>query len=272
MLLSNYHTHSKFCDGNTFLEPMVQKAIELGFSELGFSSHAPYKHKECCLMKIEDVEEYFSEIKRLKSKYKSEINVLTGFEIDHISGHENYDWFNSPELDYTLGSVHYIYKKSLDYFFTVDTDQKRFRTDLNRIYSGNIQGLIKDYYFSIREMVRNFKPDILGHMDIVKKFNLSGGYFSEESAWYKDEIEKTLEDIKTSGTIIEINTRGYYRGWTKEFYPSNWIINKCIDLNIPMIINVDAHDPIHLKKGVDCIREVIDYDALKPFLLDSLAL
>ncbi len=268
MLSSNYHTHSKFCDGCTEPELVVIKAIELEYKELGFSSHAPYKNDECSIMKIDIVENYFSEINRLKNKYKSDIQILTGLEIDHISGHENYDWFNSPELDYTLGSVHFVYNKTLGHFISIDEKPEKFIKEIENIYDGNVQNLIHDYYHTIREMVLKYAPDILGHMDIIKKFNQKLHFFDEDTTWYKDEIIETLDAIKTSGTIVEINTRGYYRGWTREFYPSNWIIEKCVDLKIPMIINVDAHHPNHLKEGFDCISKVIDYDALKPSLLE----
>ena len=36
----NYHTHTKYCDGKNTPDEMVQRAIELGFTHLGFSEHS----------------------------------------------------------------------------------------------------------------------------------------------------------------------------------------------------------------------------------------
>lgn len=260
MLSSNYHTHSRYCDGSSAPEDYVLKALELGYSELGFSSHAPCLNPDCSIMKLDLLEEYLSEIEDLKTRYRDRISILTGMEIDHISGHRNHDWFHSPRLDYTLGSVHFLYHRDTDYFISIDTNPGQFRTDMDRLYGGDIKKLVRDYYRSVIELVTNFSPDILGHLDIVKKFNKSGGYFDENESWYRNAVMETLEAIKPSSTVVEVNTRGYYRGWTSEFYPSNWIIEQCSRFSIPMIINVDAHEPGHLKEGVDCIQDILGND------------
>ena len=41
MILSNYHSHSTFCDGRSSMEEFVKFAIAKGVKRYGFSSHAP---------------------------------------------------------------------------------------------------------------------------------------------------------------------------------------------------------------------------------------
>lgn len=41
MFYSNAHTHSTWCDGKDTLEDMAQAAIDLGFTDLGFTCHSP---------------------------------------------------------------------------------------------------------------------------------------------------------------------------------------------------------------------------------------
>ena len=36
---TNFHTHTKWCDGKNTPEEMIASAIEKGFDRLGFSSH-----------------------------------------------------------------------------------------------------------------------------------------------------------------------------------------------------------------------------------------
>ena len=47
--LSNYHTHTAFCDGRDEPEAIVREAIRLGCPELGFSGHSHVPFDDCCL-------------------------------------------------------------------------------------------------------------------------------------------------------------------------------------------------------------------------------
>ena len=78
MLRANYHTHTVMCDGSNTAEEMVQQAISLGFEHLGFSGHMdPDIHM--------DIQSYCREIRRLQNKYKDQIDILMGVELDpHI--------------------------------------------------------------------------------------------------------------------------------------------------------------------------------------------
>ncbi len=69
-MLYNYHTHTVFCDGKDTPEEMVKKAIELGFSELGFSGHAYVACDEESNMLRDGTKQYKAEVKQLKEKYK----------------------------------------------------------------------------------------------------------------------------------------------------------------------------------------------------------
>ena len=55
-MISNFHTHTTFCDGTGTPEQMVVSAIEKGFDVLGFSSHSDM---------VRDIGAYKAEIRRL---------------------------------------------------------------------------------------------------------------------------------------------------------------------------------------------------------------
>ena len=85
MILSNFHTHTSFCDGKDSAEELVLRAIELGCSEIGFSGHSFVEFdKECC-MSITGCEEYKKEIIALREKYADKIKILLGVEQDIYS-------------------------------------------------------------------------------------------------------------------------------------------------------------------------------------------
>ena len=47
--LTNYHSHSLYCDGRANMEDFVRFALSEGFTSYGFSSHAPRHYKIFCV-------------------------------------------------------------------------------------------------------------------------------------------------------------------------------------------------------------------------------
>jgi histidinol-phosphatase (PHP family) len=84
----------------------------------------------------------------------------------------------------------------------------------------------------------DFSFDIVSHFDLPKKYNKH----PEDPELIADYIDKTLELIKKKNLTIEINTSGW-RKEVKEQYPSKEIIKKMYDLDIPILLGSDAHQP-----------------------------
>ena len=77
MLRGNFHTHTVFCDGADTAQAMVEQALALGFTHLGFSGHMdPDIHM--------DLEAYDAEIRRLQEAYRDRIEILRGVELDGL--------------------------------------------------------------------------------------------------------------------------------------------------------------------------------------------
>ncbi|MBK1810529.1 histidinol-phosphatase HisJ [Clostridium sp. YIM B02505] len=243
MDLFNYHMHNYYCDGKGEPEDYVKRAIELGFKAIGFSSHAPVDIPNEWTMRQEDLSKYVEEIIGLKEKYKGKIEIYLGLEIDYIKdfmgpGDEIYK--NIP-LDYCIGSVHFMPIKDTGEYLTVDYTEAELRNIIEKGYDGDSYKFVEAYYGFIREMAATSKPDIVGHLDLIKKFNKNNLFFREDDSRYVEQIEKTLKVIKENDLIVEVNTGGVTRGYISEYYPSEWIIKRCKELSIPMSINSDAH-------------------------------
>ena len=110
------------------------------------------------------------------------------------------------------------------------------------------------------EMVHTQKPDILGHLDLVRKFNKDRKYFDENTDWYNRKINHVLDEIAETDTIIEINTGGISRGWTETPYPSIPILKKILDRNIPITISSDVHAveniDFYFKESINMIKNI----------------
>ena len=77
-MLQNLHTHTKYCDGRDTPVEMAERAIELGFSSLGFSSHANTRFSDTCEL-LYNVDAYVEEIKRIRSVYEGRLKILSDF-------------------------------------------------------------------------------------------------------------------------------------------------------------------------------------------------
>ncbi|NQU99941.1 MAG: histidinol-phosphatase HisJ [Parcubacteria group bacterium] len=259
MKLTNYHTHSKYSDGKSSLEEHVQKAIDLKMHSLGFSDHAPFESSTLPWhMKESLLNSYLNEAERLKEKYRDKLDLYTGLEIDYIEGMNRLAEFKN--LDYKIGSVHYLGRFKNEEYYGFDHNKEGFEKGLEKIYSGDIKKLVKTYYETTSKMLLEDKPDIVGHVDLIKKFNKGNIYFNENEKWYREEIYKCLNVLAKSGCIMEINTRGLYRGHIETFYPSSFIIKKAFELNIPVTISVDAHNIndlcLYFDEAVKMLKEI----------------
>lgn len=257
-----YHTHSEFCDGKMELEDYVKKAIEVGFKAIGFSGHAPIGIDQSWLMKESSLDNYINETLRLKEFYKDKIEIYLGLEIDYINGliGPKSEKFNRLNLDYNIGSVHFFKKTDEGEYLTVDGPIEEYEKLLNNVYQGDVRKFVGGYYENLREMVIIHKPDIIGHIDIIKKNNRENKFFNENENWYKEEIIKTLDLIAKTSSIVEVNTGGRARGFMKEFYPSNFILKECLNRGIKIMLNADAHHPNNInayyKEAIETLKDI----------------
>ena len=106
-------------------------------------------------------------------------------------------------------------------------------------------------YFAEVEKVAALKPDILAHIDLIKKLNAKGEFFDEESPRYKAAALKALQAAKDNDCLLEVNTGGVYRGYRKDFYPSAWMLEEWNKMGGKVIITSDSHDVSSLTFGFE---------------------
>lgn len=245
MHLSNYHTHCRFCDGKGEPEDYVKEGIKRGFSALGFSSHSPVPFETGWTMLPENLEPYVREINRLKASYAGQIQIYLGMEVDYLPGsvYPGMRDLEKYKLDYTLGSVHFVAGEGENKTYTVDSSHDQFELLFHREFRSDAPALGKRYFSLIRDMLEHHKPDILGHMDIVKLQNNRAFYFNEDDDWYVNEVLSTLETVARTGVFVEVNTGGWSRGKVDTTYPGLWVLRECRKRGVPLVLNSDTHTP-----------------------------
>jgi histidinol-phosphatase (PHP family) len=236
---TNFHTHSNYCDGKGELMDYVDEAKQLNMLSLGFSSHAPVPFPTKWCMKGEMLPAYLNAIDTIKIS-NPEIQIYKGMEVDFIPAVTSPNLFRD-KLDYTIGSVHFVDKLPDGTAWEIDGTHAVFLEGLSKIFKDNIQDAITRYFELTREMLTTACPSVVGHMDKIKIQNIGEKFFSETDTWYQHEVKKTIEAIRESGAIVEVNTRGIYQKKSLTTYPSPWILDLLKQKNIPVTISSDAH-------------------------------
>lgn len=250
-MLINHHAHTRFSDGRGEPEEYVLEAIRQGFTGYGFSDHAPIPLVDVGNMEMDLPQPYGIEIERLRKEYGNRIDLYKSLEVDYIPQVVN---VNSPHildagLDYTIGAVHYV-----DYLpdgqpWSFQRANPIFERGIETIFGGSARRMVERYFALIREMAETNPPDIVAHLDRVKKHNVGGKYWDEHSPWYRATLEATLDVIAAAGCVMEVNTRGIYLGETKDTYPTGWIVRLAHERGIPLQVNSDAHRSRHISGG-----------------------
>lgn len=265
-MLSNYHTHSLYCDGKATPRKMVEFAVAHGFAALGFSGHCPLPFENT--FSIRDYEGYCNEIRALKEEYRGRIDISLGLEIDYIPGmlEDFSSLVEKGKLEYTIGSVHLIpaegsVPKNSDDLWMIDGSRyQTYDEGLMKHYHGDIKRGVKAYFHQQKEMIVRNRPTIVGHPDKIAMHN-RGRYFSEEEPWYLDLAMETLSLIHENGLICELNTRGIYKGRHPDYYPARRLIQAMKQWRIPLMVSTDAHAPEDLlcTEGAYTFLHEIDY-------------
>lgn len=267
MYYSTIHTHTNYCDGNNTPEEMVLAAINKGMKTIGISTHGPLPFDVKWAVDDDKIQTYIDEINALKEKYKDKIDVLLGMELDYFIDTEfdHIDKSILKQLDYTIGSIHYLGRFDDGRPWTVDGSYDKLLSGINSSYDGDVKKAISDYYYHLSKMVEKYKPTVVGHMDLVKKNNKNNLLFNENEDWYKDSVCKCLDIIKDSDSVIEINTGAIARGYMTEQYPSRWILEEINSRKIPITINSDAH----LNDNIACKFDEM-YELAKELKIENL--
>lgn len=251
-MLIDYHTHHARC-GHAIgsLEEYVQRGIELGLSQLGLSDHMPLLHVDPAAyypemaMPMEELPRYVEEAFMLKEKYRGQIDVRVGLEGDYIEGWERQieDIIKAYPWDYVIGSVHFL----------GEWDVSDFRQVHN--WDGqDVFAVYERYYDAVAKAARTGFYDIMGHLDVIKRFG-----HRPDAALEAETVElerSTLTAVKAAGVAMELNASGLSKP-VAEMFPSRRILSSAVELSIPLTVGSDAHDPLKLGEHLDKARALL---------------
>ena len=227
------HTHTTFSDGRNTPEEMVCEAISRGFTVFGISDHSEAPFDPPGGMPEGSAPAYRDAVNSLKEKYRGQIDLRLGLEQDFFSP-------DSEDLyDYVIGSVHYIQHRGA--FFSVDDTPEIFSYGVERYFGGDYLKACECYYELVSEVAEKTGCSIIGHFDLISKFNEKNRFFDPEARRYKAAWTRALDKLIPLGIPFEVNTGAIYRGWTAFPYPSAEMIEYIRDRGGKLLLSSDAH-------------------------------
>ena len=111
---------------------------------------------------------------------------------------------------------------------------------IRECFAGDAKAFVCEYFRQQREMLK-FDFDILGHPDLVRKFNVRHPYFDETASWYVSQLEESALAIAASGKIVEVNTGAISRGWLDDAYPSPVFRKMLRERGVRFVLSSDSH-------------------------------
>ncbi len=227
------HTHTIYCDGTSTPEAMVRAAIEMGLGCLGFSGHGYAIYDTDCCMSLSNTEVYRAEIERLKRKYREYIRILCGVEQDYWSD------VDTSDFDYVIGSVHYVKKDGE--MLCVDNTPEIAKAAVDEHFGGDWYAFAEAYFATVADVVNKTRCQIIGHFDLVSKFNEKEWFFDEAHPRYVAAWQAALDRLLPCGVPFEINTGAMSRGWRTAAYPNADMIGYIKSRGGRLVLSSDSH-------------------------------
>lgn len=230
----NLHTHTTYCDGKLSPEEMVKAAIAKGCNSIGFSGHSYVSFDLDYSMYPDSINDYLDDIATLKEKYEGTIEIFTGLEQDYFSA-------EAPEgLDYIIGAMHYV--KRADSHKPVDAGSKDQKEMVGKVFGGDYYAFAEEYFSNLPDITVKANPDIIGHFDLIAKYNFNGELFDETHPRYVRAALGAMDEILERCRLFEVNTGAMYRLKKTEPYPSVFLLKELSKRGGEVILSSDSHE------------------------------
>lgn len=220
----NYHTHTFRCNhANGTPEEYIQRAIENGIKYMGFSEHFPYICRDGFEARYRlptaQVEEYFEELYGLREKYKEQVDIKIGFEMEYYP--EQFDGMLEKAVgygaEYLILGQHFIAEEHPDGIYAMKANDCEEQL---KIYTDDVVSAIKSGVFTY-----------VAHPDVF--------FFTGDNEVYVREAERICRASREYNIPLEINFLGI-RG--SRNYPNEAFWRIAGETGAPVTFGFDAHD------------------------------
>lgn len=247
-MVADHHIHTGFCP-HASGEPRVcvERAVELGMSELGFAEHLPFppgwrpRHDvtDDWAMPWDQVDRYCATVQDLAREYRRDVRVVLGIEVDYLDDavEATAEALEGYPFEYVIGSVHIVGDR-----FAFDHPDLRGELPaygLDRIH-------LESLALAGRAAASGLF-DVMGHLDHAAKFGPPADVAAVRAA-----ASGALRAVAAAGMTLELNTAGWRKAGRP--FPAPELLAEACELGVPLVIGSDAHRPDDV--GADFARGV----------------
>ncbi len=229
-MLTNFHTHTTFCDGKNTPREIVQKAISLRYKAIGFSGHGftPFDTRYC----MKDLNGYVAEINALKAEFYNDIEIYLGVEEDAFAP------VNRAFFDYVIGSCHYYHINGK--YYPIDSSKEAF-LECVQLFNGNANEMADVYYDSFCNYILKRKPDIIGHFDLITKYDeiFNPLFLTNES--YHELSKKYVKIALKADCVFEVNCGAIIKNYRTKPYPFENLLYTINKEGGKITLSLDCH-------------------------------
>lgn len=238
---ADYHVHTYYSDDSECpMEEMLERALAIGLDEIAFTDHVDYGVKtdlNCAY------DAYWKEIEACRQKYAGRITIRGGIEFGvqmHTIPEFRRD-FDAYPFDFVILSNHQIDNKEFwNYEYQEGKSQEEFQ---------------RDYYEAIYTVMQKYKDySVLGHLDMIKRYDPHGSYPDENIMGL---VDKILRQAIADGKGIEVNTSCFKYG-LGDLTPSREILKRYRQLGGQILtIGSDTHETEYLGDHIPEVKAVL---------------
>ena len=233
MICQDLHTHSQYDDGHGTLWEVAEAAAQKGLVSVGLSGHTPMPFENDWTMTEEGYREYLREVPAVIEAMKGRIEVIMGIEYDALCT------IDFSPFDYVIGSAHYVVKDGVP----ISIDETLAISEQAVAAFGDADAVAEAYYEVVGNFADNDEIDIVGHFDLITKFNEQKPLFDTASPRYRAAARQAMEKLVAAGKIFEINAGAMSRGYRTEPYPSVELLSALREMGGKITLSSDAHRP-----------------------------
>ncbi len=223
-----FHVHTWRCKhaGDHKDEEYIEKAIDIGASEIVFTDHAPFPGDPFGnRMDMDQLPEYIDSMNGHKKRYAGHIEIKCGLEAEYLPGYIGYykDLQENPGMDILILGQHFFEHTPGKYSFS-DEDKSEEYIGLGEAI---LEGINSGYF------------DVVAHPDRIFRRRK---HMEEKE---RDMAARIINAATSKGIFLELNYESSHR--KNLLKPEFW---KMLLPDTKIIYGLDAHSPSELEEGM----------------------
>jgi histidinol-phosphatase (PHP family) len=233
----DYHMHTPLCR-HAVGEPIeyARAAAAAGLEEICMTCHSPMPEwfDQWPRMTRAELPRYVAMVR--EAAEVAPVRLKLGIEADYFPGTEGYvaEMLAEWPFEFVLGSVHVLNPQYRERFRHLKPDE-----------------LVDAYFDELAVAAATRLYDSISHPDLVKHLT------PVDPLAHEPAIRRMLQAIREADICLELNTSGARKPEVGAFYPTAPILTWAAEMEVPITIGSDSHEPALVAFGWPEARQLL---------------